>query len=60
VPGALGGELLVGSILGVGVALALVVFYDRRSREEERFLADRYPNYAAYKRRAKRFIPGVY
>jgi protein-S-isoprenylcysteine O-methyltransferase Ste14 len=58
--GALGGELLAGSIVGVGVALALVVFYDRRSREEERFLADRYPDYAAYKRRAERFIPGVY
>jgi protein-S-isoprenylcysteine O-methyltransferase Ste14 len=58
--GALGGELLVGSILGVGVAQALVVFCDRRSREEDRFLADRYPDYAAYKRRAKRFIPGVY
>lgn len=58
--GALGAELLAGSMLGVGVALAVMVFYDLRSREEERLLVDRYPHYVAYKRHAKRFIPGVY
>jgi protein-S-isoprenylcysteine O-methyltransferase Ste14 len=58
--GALGFELLTGSLLGVGFALALVVYYDLRAREEERLLRARYPAYVAYQRRAKRFIPGLY
>jgi protein-S-isoprenylcysteine O-methyltransferase Ste14 len=47
-------------VLGVGVALAVVGFYDLRSREEERLLVERYPDYAAYQRHTKRFLPGVY
>ncbi len=58
--GSFGLALLTGSVLGVGVAVALVVFYDLRTREEEKFLLRQYPEYAAYKERVRRFVPGLY
>lgn len=59
-------------LLGVGwavlwnswpaLALALVqgVFLDAKARCEERYLLKRFAGYAAYSRRVKRWIPGVY
>jgi len=58
--GAFGFALTFGSWLGVGVAVALVVFYDLRTREEEKFLLRQYDGYAAYRERVKRFVPGIY
>lgn len=58
--GALGGTLLTGSWLGTGVSAALMVFYDLKAREEERLLAERYPEYRAYTRQTSRFVPGAY
>lgn len=59
--GAFGFALIFGSVLGIGVAVALVVFYDLRTREEEKFLMTRYPDYGAYRQRVKgRLVPGVY
>lgn len=58
--GAFGFALIFGSLLGVGVAVALLVFYDLRTREEEKFLLRQYPDYDAYRQRVKRFVPGVY
>lgn len=57
---ALGLALILGSLLGVGVAIAAVVYYDLRTREEDRLLLKRYPDYDAYRRRVKRFVPRVY
>ncbi len=57
---ALGWALLRGSRLGVGVALAGGIFYDLKSREEEKWLAAPYAEYAAYQRQVKRFIPWIY
>lgn len=59
--GAFGFALIFGSVLGAGVAAALVVFYDLRTREEEKFLLRQYPGYGAYRQRVKgRFLPGLY
>lgn len=56
--GAFGVALIFGSLLGVGVAVALVVFYDLRTREEEKFLMAEYPDYGAYRQRVKgRLVP---
>ena len=57
---ALGWGMLTGSPLAVGVALATAVYYDRRSRVEERALVAAYPDYAVYRGGVKRLIPGLY
>ena len=58
--GTLGLELVACSSLGIGVAVALFVFYDFRTREEERWLVAKYPAYRAYVTTVNRFIPLVY
>jgi len=58
--GALGWELLTCSLLGIGVAVALFVFYDLKSRVEEKWLAEKYAGYPAYQQRVKRLIPRIY
>jgi protein-S-isoprenylcysteine O-methyltransferase Ste14 len=40
--------------------LALIVVLDAKARVEERWLRTRFPEYAAYARRVRRFIPKVY
>ena len=43
------------------MTLALAVFWDRKARFEERLLAERYPDYADYRRRTRRrLLPFVY
>jgi protein-S-isoprenylcysteine O-methyltransferase Ste14 len=42
------------------VALLLAALLDAKARREEAWLLDRYPPYAAYRLRTKRFLPGVY
>jgi protein-S-isoprenylcysteine O-methyltransferase Ste14 len=37
-----------------------VLFLDAKARREERWLRDQFAEYAAYARRVKRFIPGLY
>ncbi len=58
--GALGWALLISSLLGIGIAIALFIFYDLKSREEEKWLNQRYIGYPAYQRQVKKFIPWVY
>ncbi|CUU05783.1 Protein-S-isoprenylcysteine O-methyltransferase Ste14 [Armatimonadetes bacterium GBS] len=41
----------------LGAALALVVFFNLKAREEERRLLRCYPEYADYMRRTGRFLP---
>ena len=45
---------------GALCALLLAVFIDRKARREEIWLREKYPEYADYARRVKKFIPGVY
>jgi protein-S-isoprenylcysteine O-methyltransferase Ste14 len=57
---ALGAALLTGSPIGIGLAGVLAVFYDLRSREEERLLAQRYPSYSVYAQHTSKFVPHLY
>jgi protein-S-isoprenylcysteine O-methyltransferase Ste14 len=45
---------------GLGVALALGVFFDAKARREERWLRAQFCDYAEYARRVCRFVPWVY
>src|SRR5262245_14514604 len=58
--GTFGLALLTRSSVGVGVTVALFVFYDFKSRAEEKWLVKTYPGYSAYIIAVKRFIPFVY
>jgi protein-S-isoprenylcysteine O-methyltransferase Ste14 len=42
------------------VAVALVPFLHAKARREERWLRERFPDYADYEKRVKRFLPWVY
>lgn len=39
---------------------ALWIFFDLKTRKEELWLADKFPEYAQYKKRVKKLIPGLY
>lgn len=58
--GTLGWSLLIGSIVGLGLTVALFVFFELKSRREEAWLAESYPDYPAYRERTKKLIPWVY
>ena len=55
-----GWGLVTGSLLVMGLALLLFVWFDLKARREEAWLAARHPGYAAYRARTKRFVPFVY
>lgn len=57
---ALGWTLYWGTLLGIALALILFVWFDFKSRAEEKWLAEKYPEYAAYQTRVKKLIPFVY
>jgi protein-S-isoprenylcysteine O-methyltransferase Ste14 len=52
--------LLAASVAALGVAVLMAGFFDLKSRREERWLVERVPGYAAYRRRVRRLIPWVY
>ncbi len=41
-------------------SLVLAVVLDLKARREEAWLADRYPDYDAYRAATHRFVPGLY
>jgi protein-S-isoprenylcysteine O-methyltransferase Ste14 len=54
-------EIALGSPWGLAVAFAGFVYYDFRTREEERWLKSTYPDFDAYLHVVKgRLIPGIY
>jgi protein-S-isoprenylcysteine O-methyltransferase Ste14 len=57
---AIGWALLVHGWLTVGYALILFVFFDAKSRFEEKWLEERFANYPAYQKRVRKLIPFVY
>ena len=57
---ALGWAILTRSLPAIGIALLLAIFLDAKARREERWLLERYDAYPAYRRRTKRFLPGIY
>jgi protein-S-isoprenylcysteine O-methyltransferase Ste14 len=58
--GALGWGVAFRSVLTVGLALVLFVFFDIKSRREERWLMRKFPGYAAYRQRVHKLIPFIY
>ncbi|MCC3443527.1 MAG: hypothetical protein JGK01_17500 [Microcoleus sp. PH2017_03_ELD_O_A] len=36
------------------------IFFDIKSRREETWLSDKYPDYSEYRQRVKKLIPGIY
>jgi protein-S-isoprenylcysteine O-methyltransferase Ste14 len=41
-------------------ALVLALFFDAKARREERWLRQRFSEYARYEARVRRFLPWVY
>lgn len=55
-----GWSLAHGSRPGLGLTALLALLLDRKARLEERWLRRHFAGYAAYARRVRRFLPGVY
>jgi protein-S-isoprenylcysteine O-methyltransferase Ste14 len=57
---AFGWAFLVHGWLTVSYAVALAVFFDIKSRREERWLRAKFPGYAGYAKRVRKLIPFLY
>ncbi len=57
---ALGWALFVRGWLTLAYVVVLFVFVDMKSRVEERWLAEKFPEYETYRRRVRKLIPFVY
>ena len=44
----------------LAAALALAVFFNAKALREERWLREKFPEYAAYEQRVRRFVPWIY
>lgn len=60
IAGALGWALAWLSVWGLFGAALVAIFFDRKAAREERWLIERYSDYADYTRRVRRFVPGIY
>ncbi len=58
--GAFGWSLVRGSVIALALSVALLIFFHFKSRREERWLVERYPEYAGYQKRVKKLIPFVW
>jgi protein-S-isoprenylcysteine O-methyltransferase Ste14 len=58
--GSVGWALVWASWPALLAALALAPFFDAKARREERWLRQRFPEYAGYEQRVRRFLPGIY
>ena len=57
---AIGWAALTASSAALIAAFVLLAWLDGKARREEAWLVERYPGYAAYRARTKRFLPGIY
>lgn len=57
---AFGWGMWLNSWPAVAYALLLFLFFDIKSRHEERLLAEKFPEYAAYRKNVKKLIPYLY
>jgi protein-S-isoprenylcysteine O-methyltransferase Ste14 len=55
-----GWSLMHASVIGLVLSAAFAGFLDLKARREEVLLAGLFPGYEAYRRRTRRFIPGLY
>ncbi len=58
--GTLGWGLLTANLLIMGLIVVVFLFVDLKSRREEEWLMEAYPEYAGYRRRVKKLIPWIY
>jgi len=56
----LGWALVWQSWPAILVAAALIPFFHAKAHHEERWLREKFPEYADYERRVRRFIPWLY
>lgn len=57
----IGWSLFQHSLAGLGVAVLLLLFFDRKAALEERWLMQKFPEgYALYRQRVRKLIPGIY
>ena len=55
-----GWALLNGGWLGLLAAAGMAIFFNAKAGVEERWMVERFPEYAAYRRRVRKLIPFVY
>ncbi|MEP7360966.1 MAG: isoprenylcysteine carboxylmethyltransferase family protein [Chloroflexota bacterium] len=55
-----GASIASGTWLALALSAVLAVVLDLKTRREEVFLRARFPDYAAYAARTRKFIPGLY
>jgi protein-S-isoprenylcysteine O-methyltransferase Ste14 len=60
ISGAFGWSLAWAAPLALAAAVGLAIWLDLKSRREELWLGERYPGYAAYRGRTRRFVPRLY
>lgn len=56
----LGWAFYTEGLVTLGSVLVLAIFFDIKSRREERWLLESYPEYAAYRKKTRRLIPFIY
>ena len=56
---AFGWGLVTASPVALALAITLLVFFELKSRREEVWLVERYPDYPAYRARTRRLIPWI-
>lgn len=56
----LGWSLWWLSAIGVVYVLVVFMFFDHKSSREERWLGETYPDYASYRTRVRKLLPGIY
>ena len=58
--GASGWGLLLNHLPTLGLACLLFLFFDLKSRREEKWLLRKFPHYAAYQKRVHKLLPFIY
>ncbi len=56
----IGVALWRASLLHLALTALLAVVLDAKARREERWLTERFPDYALYRATVRKFIPGIY
>jgi protein-S-isoprenylcysteine O-methyltransferase Ste14 len=57
---AFGSSLERGHLMALILSACLTVLLEFKSRREESWLLEQFPDYAAYRSRVKKFLPGIY
>ena len=55
-----GWALTWGSLVALLLALVMLPFFYAKANVEEGWLRQKFPEYNAYERRVRRFVPGVF